>query len=165
MPLQAWATGPASSRSLQLCSHLARDFVGLSPRQQPLHLPGKPRGPSPAHLHLADSSTMSGRLDTSSEPAAVCCGPRRAPGPSLHPPPGRMAALTAQMCEPGRGLPAQSSQPRGPAPARVPGPSQLLASRSPTGQRRLPCSEGSPGGGMGEGRVGGAGWEENSRPS
>lgn len=162
MPLQAWAGGPASSRSLQLCFHLARDFVGLSPRQQPLHLPGKPRGPSPAHLRLADSSTMSGRLDTSSEPAAVCCGPRRAPGPSLHPPPGRMAALTAQMCEPGRGLPAQSSA-EGPSPG--PRPRPLPASPSTTGQRRLPCSEGSPGGGMGEGRVGGAGWEENSRPS
>lgn len=101
-----------------------------SPRQQPLHLPGKPRGPSPAHLRLADSSTRSGRLDTNSKPAAVYCGPRRAPGPSLHPPPGRMAALTAQMCEPGRGLPARSSA-EGPSPG--PRPRPLPASRSTTG--------------------------------
>lgn len=113
------------------------------PWQQPLLLSREPRGPSPAHLRSSDSSTGSCRLGASSESRSrAYCGPRRAPGPSLHPPPGRMASLAAQMCEPGRGLPARGSA-EGAQPEPLPVPSQHS---SPAGQRCLPCSEGSTGG-------------------
>lgn len=118
------------------------------PWQQPLLLSREPRGPSPAHLRSSDSSTGSCRLGASSESRSrAYCGPRRAPGPSLHPPPGRMASLAAQMCEPGRGLPARGSA-EGAQPEPLPVPSQHS---SPAGQRCLPCSEGS---------TGGVGWEK-----
>lgn len=53
-----------------------------------------------------------------------------------------MASLTAQMCEPGRGLATRGSA-EGAQPEPLPIPSQHS---STAGQRCLPCSEGSTGG-------------------
>lgn len=151
--------GPAARLLEELEDLLSPSPRAYSPWRQPLQLSGEPRSPSPAYLRSSDSSSGSRRLAASSEHRSrAYCGPRRAPGPSLHPPPGRMASLTAQMCEPGRGLSARGSA-EGAQPEPLPVPSQHS---STAGQQCLPCLEGV---GMGEGRGGGAGWVENSRPS
>lgn len=115
--------GPASSRSLQICFHPAGDFVGLQPQTAASTPPWEAqRGPSPAHLCLADSSTRSGRLDTSSEPAAesaVALDVRQARPCTL---PQAGWPRSPPRCVSQGGACLLRAQPRGPAPAASPAP-------------------------------------------
>lgn len=133
MPPQAWARGPASSRSLQICFHLARDFVGLQPQTAASAPPWEAQRSLPrltSALRTAPPGLAAWILTQSPRQSAVALDVRQARPCTL---PQAGWPRSPPRCVSQGGACLRGAQPRGPAPARVPSPSQLLAAPRASG--------------------------------
>lgn len=165
MPPSVPASGPASSRSLQICPHPASGLTAPqgslcnSPRSPEVlpQLTSAPRTALPPGLVawvLAQSPAAEPTVDLDVRQACLCTLPQ-AGWP--HSPP---------RCASRGGACLRGAQPRGPSPSPSQFPCNTAALRVSGASPAQRAARGwGVGGGIGECRGGGAGCAENSRPS